>query len=537
MDSLLETAAQICERYQIADLRYFVEACRSFARAGTLNVAVFGRFKAGKSSFLNHLLGAPLLPVGVIPVTSVITEIAFGPAEKAEVRFLDGSAAPISMPQIADYISETTNPGNARKVAAVRIELPAMEPYRGICFVDTPGLESVHAHDTEASIAWLPNTGLALVAVGVDPPLSRHDLDLIARLSRFTPNVSVLLTKVDTLATGEREQVRTFVIDQLARCGDGPVPVFPYSIRPGFEHLREQLDRQLLSQARAHAGDRHAAILRHKTAALLTECRGYLTLALKAAELDAAEKIGFGERLTGHQSSLEDLRLNLRLIVRHAAEGSRRKFEELLSRDEADVRERLLHLLEREFPAWTGSLAIVMARFEEWLPEGLRQEIAALSHRHRAEFLEPACRAGRQVTQTLQDFRNRLAKLTLESLGVPLETTQVDLNIADPISPDIRIGRIFDHNWELLSAAAPMVLLRAAVKRHFARRIAELVRTNLSRLAAQWEEAIGEGLSGLQKDSLARLDILTGTIERLVTLGRENATRIRADLDRIASIQ
>src|ERR1700683_5639502 len=93
--SLLEMAAELCDRYRIADLRYFVESCRAFACAGTLNIAIFGRFKAGKSSFLNHLLGAPLLPVGVIPVTSVITKIEFGPEERAEVRFLDGRAEPL----------------------------------------------------------------------------------------------------------------------------------------------------------------------------------------------------------------------------------------------------------------------------------------------------------------------------------------------------------------------------------------------------------------------------------------------------------
>jgi predicted GTPase len=192
--SLLEMAAELCDRYQIADLRYFLESCRAFARAGTLNIAVFGRFKAGKSSFLNHLLGAPLLPVGVIPVTSVITEIEFGPQARAEVRFLDGRAEPISLARIGDYVSESANPGNARQVAAVHLEVPGMERYPGICFVDTPGLDSVFAHNTEASIDWLPNSGLALVAVGVDPPLSAHDVELIRDLRRFTPNISVLLT-------------------------------------------------------------------------------------------------------------------------------------------------------------------------------------------------------------------------------------------------------------------------------------------------------------------------------------------------------
>ena len=533
--SSLDMAAELCDRYQIADLQYFLESCRAFARAETLNIAVFGRFKAGKSSFLNDLLGEPLLPVGVIPVTSVITGIEFGPEERAEVRFLDGRAAPISLNQIGDYVSETANPGNAKQVASVHLEVPAMERYRGICFVDTPGLDSVFEHNTDASTQWLPNTGLALVAVGVDPPLSRHDVELIHNLSRFTPNISVLLTKVDTLSADERAQVEGFVHEQLARYWNGSVPVFSYSIRPGFEYLREQLDQQLLLRARAGAGEEHAAILRHKIESLLAECRSYLNVALKAAESADSDREQLRERIVGQKESLDDTRLTLRLIVRHAAAGARTAFEEILRRDEAPVCQRLLDGLEREFPAWTRSLSVAMERFDEWLRASVTREMAALSRQHRSEFLEPARRASRQLSQCLQDFRNRLAKQTLEALGVPLQTTQVELATQDPRSPDIRVGRIFDHNWELLSVAVPMSLLQGAVKRHFERRVADVVFMNLSRLAAQWEEVVGAALLILEKDSIERLDTLIATIEKLIASAGQDAPRVREDLNRLES--
>ena len=211
VERALDLAGELRDRYQITALEDFLESCRAFVREETLNIAVFGRFKAGKSSFLNHLLGRPLLPVGVIPATSVVTEIEFGQRERAEVRFLDGRAEPISLPEAVDFVSETANPENVKQVASVHIELPAMDRYRGIRFVDTPGLESVFEHNTEASMEWLPNAGLALVAVGVDPPLSRHDIELIRHLSRYTPNISLLLTKVDVLDEGERAEVHDFV--------------------------------------------------------------------------------------------------------------------------------------------------------------------------------------------------------------------------------------------------------------------------------------------------------------------------------------
>jgi len=85
------------------------------------------------------------------------------------------------------------------------VELPELRRFRGLKFVDTPGLESALSHNTQTSLNWLPNVGLALVAVSVDPPLSRRDIDLLKSLYQYTPKVAVLLTKVDLLSEQELE--------------------------------------------------------------------------------------------------------------------------------------------------------------------------------------------------------------------------------------------------------------------------------------------------------------------------------------------
>jgi len=388
----------LCRRHGIAALDDFLENCRSFAGEKTLSVAIFGRFKAGKSSFLNRLIGRPLLPVGVIPVTSVITELEYGAVERAEAQFLDGHAESAAVERIGAYVSEQENPGNVKRAVLVRIELPAMEPYRGIRFVDTPGLESVFEHNTERALEWLPKVGLALVAVGVDPPLSQRDVELIGRLRRYTPHLALLLTKVDLLDESEREQVQAFIAGQLEPLGAGTVPIFPFSVRPGFESLRRELDARLFSQARAEMGERHAEILRHKVASLVEECAGYLAVALKAAESGADHRLLWSANPEAAQASLDDSRLALRLIARHAAATVRVRFEELLRHDEQPVRQRLLAGLEREFPAWTRSLAFALARFDEWLGAALSAEMTGLSERHREEFVEPVRCVGRQLS-------------------------------------------------------------------------------------------------------------------------------------------
>jgi len=92
----------------------------------TLNVAIVGRFKAGKSSFLNHFLEREILPVGVVPVTTTVTEIGYGPEEKATIHFLKSETEVVALDEVHSFIAESENPGNRKSVSTVSIELPEL---------------------------------------------------------------------------------------------------------------------------------------------------------------------------------------------------------------------------------------------------------------------------------------------------------------------------------------------------------------------------------------------------------------------------
>ncbi len=235
--AVLDRIAALAEKYRLEALEDFLESTRRFAAEKAVNIAILGRFKAGKTTFLNALVGRPLLPVGVIPVTSVVTEIEYGRQARAEIEFLDGRREEIPQEALGDYVDESRNPGNRKNVSRVRVWLPGMERYRGIRFVDTPGMESVFAHNTEASRDWLPNVGLALVAVSVDPPLTRHDIELIAELERYTPRIAILLTKADILDEDGRRQVEEFVRAPAGRALGGRAARLPVLLEAGLRGL------------------------------------------------------------------------------------------------------------------------------------------------------------------------------------------------------------------------------------------------------------------------------------------------------------
>ena len=63
-----------------------LSALQSRFDEGLLRVAVLGQFKRGKSTLLNALLGARVLPTGVTPVTALPTFISAGKSTRRADR-------------------------------------------------------------------------------------------------------------------------------------------------------------------------------------------------------------------------------------------------------------------------------------------------------------------------------------------------------------------------------------------------------------------------------------------------------------------
>jgi GTP-binding protein EngB required for normal cell division len=530
----LDLAAELAARYEISALSGLLASARASVAQDEISVAVLGRFKAGKSSFLNHFTGRSILPVGVVPVTAVVTEIRYGPRDEARVHYRDGRDPQVPLDQISGYISEKENPQNTKQVDLIALELPELRRSRGLKFVDTPGLESALSHNTQTSSNWLPNVGLALVAVSVDPPLSQRDIDLLKSLYLYTPKVAVLLTKADLLSAPELHEVVEFIRAQLARNFPETLQIFPYSTKPGFERLREALEAGLVAGTLEHFAEERASILSRKLDTLLRECGDYLALSLKSAEMVQSDRQAMKWQFIGEKETLDEVKSAVRLVVQNAAAGTRSIAGSRLETHQKELERALLEAFESEFPKWTKSLAMMLSSFEEWAASALRDQLTALSIRERSSFLAPLRDVRRQAFRTLQQFRDRLSDGAMRAFGVPLRTTEAEIDVVEPGAPDIRVGRVFDRNWELLSPILPVWTIKAAVHRHFAGAISYLVYQNLSRLSTQWEQSVNTALWRVEKEARRRLDELIVTVERLIeSTGTERAAQLRTDLERL----
>jgi hypothetical protein len=90
-----------------------------------LYAAVIGEFKRGKTTLINTLLGAEVLPTGVLPVTAIPSLVRFGTQPRATISFLDGLAVEVTVDELPAYLTEQGNPANTKGVREASIEYPA----------------------------------------------------------------------------------------------------------------------------------------------------------------------------------------------------------------------------------------------------------------------------------------------------------------------------------------------------------------------------------------------------------------------------
>src|SRR4051812_18397814 len=67
------------------------------------HLVVVGEFNHGKTTFVNALLGATILPVGVTPTTAVIHHLEYSAEPRAEVVFTSGRRSPLPFAEVKDF--------------------------------------------------------------------------------------------------------------------------------------------------------------------------------------------------------------------------------------------------------------------------------------------------------------------------------------------------------------------------------------------------------------------------------------------------
>ena len=200
-----------------------------------LRVLVMGNFSSGKSTFLNGLLGCPLLPMKAIPTTAVIGEIKYSDTEKIVLlpkkgKWQGGNAPfEISASDLGKYItidhSDSENKENPFEKVFIHSPLPICK--NGIEFVDSPGLNDPTSHDSVTK-EYLPTADAIIYCMNSQAAYSAKDKIEIESLRSlgYTSIIfvltcfDVLQDNDDMLGSNDAEELKDYMLKTLSPLTD-----------------------------------------------------------------------------------------------------------------------------------------------------------------------------------------------------------------------------------------------------------------------------------------------------------------------------
>ena len=157
-----------------------------------VKVILIGKFSAGKTAFLNALIGRQLFQENLCAETAVPTELYYLPSEHIEIVARNGERQYVALETLHLFDSDDCDH------IEVFLDAPILKALDGWVIVDMPGLDStVEAHHN--SILQYANAdALCLVTVACNEgEVDVHTLQFIKELQDYKKNTVLMVTKSD----------------------------------------------------------------------------------------------------------------------------------------------------------------------------------------------------------------------------------------------------------------------------------------------------------------------------------------------------
>jgi GTPase SAR1 family protein len=413
---------------------------REKIRANTFNLVVVGQFKRGKTSLINALLGADVLPVGVVPLTSIVTIMTWGEALGIKVFFNDERVLEIGPEDLSDFVTEKGNPKNVKDVREVVLTYPSPYLRDGVRLIDTPGVGSIYEHNTDVSYRYLPKSDAALFLLSVDQPMSKAELDFLNDVKEYSNKIFFLLNKSDNLRKSELAEALEFTRNALQGAMGGEVRLFPVSARMALEGVMEK-SHELLEKSMLplFSQELNAFLMEDKGTVLLLSAANNLLRGIAQADLERELEL---KSLT---APLEELKGKIRAFENKKGEVSqaKRDFEILLEGEvsrlakgglEEDLQGFVRDLMPHEIEHLTGQFELNRGRslkdlrgiLEQAVIDRVRQAFTAwraMEDQRLAQAFEAVCK---RFIGRINETTDELLRYSSELFSVPFDTVRAE---------------------------------------------------------------------------------------------------------------
>jgi small GTP-binding protein len=387
-------------------------------------LVVVGEFNAGKSAFINALVGEKVLDEGVTPTTSRIHLLRYGERATDELT-----------------------------ASGIRLITAPVDLLRDIHIVDTPGTNAIMREHEQLTTDFVPRSDLVLFVTSSDRPFTETERAFLEAIGDWGKKIVLIVNKVDIFERpADLDEVLAFVRDAATRLLGVTPEIFPVSARLAwrakhgdpsawassrFELLERYIHHTLDDESRFRlklasplgVGDalarRYHSIAEGRIALLTEDVSSLEDVERQLAAYREDLKRGFELRMAGvekvlleleargHQYFEDTLRIgrvfDLLNRARVQAEFEERVIADAPQQVERRVTDLIDWLVDQDFAQWQAVTARLAARRREHGDRILGSEGSGGFIADRARLLDSVGREAQRVVETYDRRRESQA--------------------------------------------------------------------------------------------------------------------------------
>lgn len=510
------------------------------------HLVVVGEFNHGKTTFVNALLGAEVLPVGVTPTTAVIHHLEYAAQPRAELVRASGVRQTMAFEEVRKFAvgQEKGSEAAASEVDRLEVFYPAEILRERIVLVDTPGVNDLSLQRADITYSYIPRSDAVLFLLDAGQPLKESERVFLNEklLAQSRDKIIFVVTKRDIWSEDEEVEALAYIRSELGKLVRSPV-VFPVCSRKALDgHALDSGMPELLKHLTTFLAEERGRIVLDNALGDGIEAARMLGKGIDARRRAAAmtseelsRRIAMLEKdLDGQTKTIEERRFGIREEVARIQTWVQRDLERFVADvtrqipdvvDNAPADELKVHLgpfLERTFTEWAQAETKEIANALEALAE--------------------------RTIALVRDDAHEVAKRVRDALGADLRTPNVEV---DTLGYDVGVIALFGAGLfvmtmnvllgGVLAIAAPVlaVYVKGKIETETKNRAKELAPIAVQEAATR----VGPKLAEMIDEFAQRLDTWVVTAgeelhrEVIEVLGAAKAERAGTALTTEAAVQ